>query len=199
MKTITDISDFIFIEDEPKKADIIFIPGGSYSELGEKAAKLWHNNYAPLILPSGKNSPLNNRFLKPSSKADIYTNVYETECDFFVDVLTKNDVNKEAILKEDKAENTYQNAFKSRELTDKLGLKIDTAIICCKNFHSRRCLMYYQWAYPETELLVCSSEVQGIRKDNWFTLEKGIDRVMNELMKSGEQFRNYIKEIGSRN
>ncbi len=199
MKTITDISDFIFIEDEPKKADIIFIPGGSYSELGEKAAKLWCNNYAPLILPSGKYSPLNNRFLKPSSKADIYTNVYETECDFFVDVLTKHDVNKEAILKEDKAENTYQNAFKSRELTDKLGLKIDTAIICCKNFHSRRCLMYYQWAYPETELLVCSSEVQGIRKDNWFTLEKGIDRVMNELMKSGEQFRNYIKEIGSRN
>lgn len=36
-----NISDFIFMEDVPKKADIILIPGGSYPSLPEKAAQLW--------------------------------------------------------------------------------------------------------------------------------------------------------------
>lgn len=31
IKIIDDTSNFIFLEDEPQKADIIFIPGGSYA------------------------------------------------------------------------------------------------------------------------------------------------------------------------
>ncbi len=42
MKYIDDITKFIFISDEPIKADIIFIPGGSYPEIAETAAKLWN-------------------------------------------------------------------------------------------------------------------------------------------------------------
>ena len=35
---IEQISEFIFAEDEPEKADIIFIPGNGYSQMAEKAA-----------------------------------------------------------------------------------------------------------------------------------------------------------------
>lgn len=53
MKIIDDISDFIFLQDEMQKVDIIFIPGGSHPELGEHAADLWKQGFAPKIMPSG--------------------------------------------------------------------------------------------------------------------------------------------------
>jgi hypothetical protein len=54
MRIINDISNFIFVQDEPQKVDIIFIPGGSYPEIAEEAAKLWCEGYSNIILPSGK-------------------------------------------------------------------------------------------------------------------------------------------------
>lgn len=53
---IEQISEFIFAEDEPEKADIIFIPGNGYSQMAEKAAALYGENYASFVLPSGKYS-----------------------------------------------------------------------------------------------------------------------------------------------
>lgn len=195
MRTVTDIANFIFLENNLEKADIILIPGGSYAESAEKAAELWNNKYAPIILPSGKYNPKRGYFPGPSSKAEKYNGTYVTECDFIQDVLLKNGVDESAILREENAESTYENAFKSREITDKLGLNINKAIICCKSFHARRCFMYYQWAYPASELIICPSDVQGINKNNWFESEKGIDRVMGELMKSGSQFKDYIMKF----
>ena len=40
MICLKDISEFIFICNEPKKADIIFVPGGSYPEIAEEAARV---------------------------------------------------------------------------------------------------------------------------------------------------------------
>lgn len=195
MKIIDDITNFIFLEDKPEKVDIIFIPGGSYAELAEKAAELWNSGYAPIILPSGKYSSKRGYFPKPSSKAEKYNGKYNTEWEFLKAVLIENGVDEKAILREDKAENTYENAFKSREVTDKLNIRINKAIICCKAFHARRCFMYYKWAYPDAEIIVCPSEVQGINRNNWFTTKNGVEKVMDELMKSGLQFKDYIREL----
>ncbi|WP_040327905.1 YdcF family protein [Clostridium ihumii] len=195
MKSIDDIGNFIFLEDKPERSDIIFIPGGSYSELGERAATLYQNGYANLILPSGKYNPKRGCFAGPSSKINIYNEEYKTEWEFFKGVLLKNNVDENAILKEDCAENTYENAFKSRQVTDELGLDIRKAIICCKSFHSRRSYMYYKWAYPETKLIMCTSDVNDIKKTNWFETDKGIEKVMNELSKCGSQFKSYFKEV----
>lgn len=192
MKTIDDITNFIFLENKPKQVDIIFIPGGSYAEIAEKAAELWACKYAPIILPSGKYNPKRGYFPKPSSKTEKYSDKYKTEWDFLKDVLLKNGVDESAILREDNAESTYENAFKSREITDRLDLQINTAIISCKAFHARRSLMYYKWAYPSIEIIICPSEVQGINRNNWYTTENGIERVMGELMRSGSQFKDYI-------
>ncbi|MBZ9635221.1 YdcF family protein [Clostridium sp. FP1] len=195
MKTIDDITNFIFLESNPKKADIIFIPGGSYAELAENATVLWKSGYAPLILPSGKYSVKRGHFPNPSSKAEKYNGTYNTEWDFLRDVLIENGVDENPILKEEDAQFTYENVFKSREITDKLNLHINKAIICCKSFHARRCYMYYKWAYPDTELIICPSVVQGINRDTWFTTENGVERVMGELMRCGSQLKDYIMEF----
>ncbi|MGV8981707.1 YdcF family protein [Clostridium sp.] len=195
MKTIDDITNFIFLKDNHEKVDIIFIPGGSYAELAESAAELLRNEYAPLVLPSGKYSVKRGYFPSPLSKSDKYTATYNTEWDFLRDVLIKNGVDESRILREDNAEFTYENAFKSREITDKLNLNINSAIICCKAFHARRCYMYYKWAYPNTKIIICPSEVQGINRNNWFTTEIGVERVMGELARCGSQLKDYIMEF----
>ena len=188
MRFIDDITNFIFIEDLPKKADIIFIPGGSYAEIAEKAALLWKKDYAPFILPSGKYSITKGYFPGPSSMTNIYNEKYTTECDFLTHVLLTNGVSEEAIIKDDSAEYTYQNAQNSRKMTDDLNLNIKTAIICCKAFHARRCLMYYELCYPDTEFIVCPSETQGINKSNWHKSDNGVRKVLGELQRCGNQF-----------
>lgn len=188
MNMIKDITSFIFIENELAEADIIFIPGGSFPEPTERAAALWMQGYAPYVLPSGKYSVKRGFFPGPRSKAEVYSDSYETEWHFLAEVLKKNGVPESAILKEAEAETTLENAFKSKELTDAMGLNIKKAIICCKAFHAKRCLMFYSWAYPDTEFIICPTETQNINRENWFTTAQGIDKVMGELSRCGGQF-----------
>ena len=55
-------TDYIFVEHPPAKADILFIPGSNAAALGERAAALWREGYAPVVIPSGKYSILTGRF-----------------------------------------------------------------------------------------------------------------------------------------
>lgn len=192
MNFIREITSFIFIEDKPKKADIIFVPGGSWPEPAEKAAKLWLNGYAPYILPSGKYSMSKGYFPGSMTKDQEYIGPYETEWEFMKEIALYYGVPESAIIKEDKAEWTKQNAFNSREVTDKYDLEINKAIICCKSFHAKRCLMFYSWAYPKTEFIVCPVDIEGITKYNWFKTESGIDNVMGELSRLGGQLKKAV-------
>ena len=189
---IREITSFIFVEDKIQKADIIFIPGGSWPEPTEKAAKLWLDGYAPYILPSGKYSMTRGYFPGTKSKGDKYNGVYETEWEFMKAVALSYGVDESAIIKEDKADWTKLNAFNSREVTDKYNLKIKKAIICCKSFHAKRCLMFYSFAYPETKFIVCPVDIEEINKSNWFKSDSGINKVMGELSRCGGQLKSAI-------
>lgn len=192
MKFIREITSFIFVEDEPQKADIIFVPGGSWPEPTEKAAKLWLGNYAPYILPSGKYSMSRGYFPGSMTKTEKYNKKYNTEWEFMEDIALSYGVDENSILKEDTATWTKENAFKSREITDKYNFEIKKAIICCKSFHAKRCRMFYSFAYPKTHFIICPVDIDGINKDNWFKTQSGIDYVMGELSRCGGQLKNAI-------
>jgi len=194
MDIIKDISNFIFVDNEPENADIIFIPGGSFPEPSERAATLWHNGFAPYILPSGKYSIKTGAFTGTKTKKELYGGNFDTEWDFMKYVLMKSGVDEKAIFEEKNANErgTVDNAFHSRAVTDSLGLTIKKAIICCKSFHARRCQMSYSWAYPGTEFLICPVDNRNIRKDNWFNDDSGIQTVMSELQKCGQYFKDVI-------
>ena len=185
---IEQISEFIFAEDEPEKADIIFIPGNGYSQMAEKAAALYGENYASFVLPSGKYSITVGKFGGVLSGQERYNGNYRTEWDFLKDVLIKNHVPDEVILKEDQATFTWENARFSREVTDKAEIEIKKALLCCKNYHARRALMYYQRASPEVEFRVCPCCVDGVTKENWMNSEEGIQSVLGEVQRIVTQF-----------
>lgn len=193
-KIISDISDYIFVSDEPQKVDAIFLPGGSFPEQPEYAAELYHKGFAKWLIPSGGVSVKLGRWQGVRSKADIYNGDYKSDCEFFTDVLLKNGVPRSAIIGENRSGHTRDNAFLSREVVDKAGIEIKTAMIICKAFHARRCLMLYQMAFPDVRLIVCPVHCYNITKNNWYESEKGIDRVLGELARCGNQFVADIKE-----
>lgn len=185
---IDDIGNFIFVENNLEKSDAIMIVGGSHPELGEKAAELWKQKYAPVVLISGGVSIKTGKFPGPRSKAEIYNKSYETEFDFFTDVLLKNDVPSSAIYGENKSSYTKENALFARQVAEENKLCINKAILICKAFHARRSLMFYQLAFPDTNFLISPIPGYGITKDNWYESDYGIQRVMGELTRCGNQF-----------
>ena len=185
---IKEVGDFVFLESEPERADIIFVPGNGYPQMAERAAELYKKGFAPLILPSGKYSITAGKFSGVLSEGQKYNDIYETEWDFLKSVLVRNGVPEEAVLKENQATYTWENAKFSRNVTDQSGLEIKKAIICCKTHHARRAFMYYQRAYPETEFLVCPCVVDGISRENWTETEQGVDAVTGEVSRIIHQF-----------
>lgn len=126
---LEDTENFIFVESKPEQADIILFR--------ETVIRRWQNRqpgcikkeWQPGCLPSGRYSVINQKFSGVLSKGDIYNGTYETEWEFLRDVLIKNGVPKERILREDMATFTYENAIYSRQVTDQAGLNIKKAIL----------------------------------------------------------------------
>ena len=187
-KFLKSSEEFIFAENKPEKSDIIFVPGNGYPQMAEKAAELFKKGMADWILPSGKYSVVNGKFSGVLEKSNVYDKEYGTEWEFLRDVLIKNGVPDQKILKEDQATFTYENAIYSRQVTDHAELEIERAILCCKSYHARRCLMYYQFVFPEIEFIVSPVITRGVSKENWYQSEYGICLVLKEVEHCGSQF-----------
>ena len=127
---LKNTEDFVFAENKPEKADIIFVPGNGFPEMAEKAASLYKEGYAPYVLPSGRYSITLGKFVGVQSKKELYDGNYETEWEFLKTVLMKNGVPEEAIFREDQATFTYENAIFSRQVTDLHRLPVKKAILC---------------------------------------------------------------------
>lgn len=188
---IDDITHFIFVENEPEPADAILIPGGSLAELPEEAAGLWKAKMATIVVPSGKYSIKTDFFHGARSQQDKYPGPYDTEADFYTAVLRGCGVDADAIIAEDKARYTQQNALFSSELLAEKKIVLKKAILCCKAFHARRCLMYYQIYFPDTVFLVdpvARTQEYDISADNWYQSAIGREKVFGELSRIGTQF-----------
>lgn len=187
---IRAVTEFIFVEDAPERADVILIPGSRKTEHAIRAAELYCAGYAPYVLPSGRYSTVNGCFGEiPERYRAEYPERYETECDFLRAVLMKNGVPEAAILREDQATYTWENALRSREVLASAGVKADTAILCCHAFHARRALLYYQAAMPQTRFIVCPTATPGYTREDWYLTPKGRDRVLGEVARLGSQVR----------
>ncbi|WJH33764.1 YdcF family protein [Paenibacillus sp. CC-CFT747] len=177
------ISDFMFFETEITPSDVILIPGGSHPQLMERAAELYHQGIAPYILPSG------------GATAHVQT----TEWEFLRNLGVERGVPSEAILKEDQAANTFDNAWLSRQALDRKGIHPGKVVLVCKNYHARRALLTYQFHFPKETIFQVSPVVDrtGTTKANWFQDEARIAYVMNELEKVGRYFRKAIYQTGT--
>ncbi|MBR4710584.1 MAG: YdcF family protein [Clostridia bacterium] len=183
---IRQVTRLVFVRDDPAPADIIFIPGSSHEQPCILAAEMHRQGFAPRILPSGRYGMGKDGFRIPP---------YESEWAWMSDLLRREGVPREAILREDQARCTWDNARLSREVCDRAGIQIRRALLCCRPFHARRALIYYQWAFPETELLCLPCREEGVCADDWFLTEAGRERVLGEVRRLGSQINRQLEEL----
>ncbi len=177
------ITELVFVETELEKSDVIFIPGGSHPQLVEKAADLYHQGLAQYILPSGGYN------LKLTS--------YKSEWAFFKETALQYNVPESAILKEDQAGNTFENADFSRSTLIDRGIEVKKAILVCKAYLSRRALLTYQQVFPDVTFFVAPVyDYRGISKDSWFLNRGHIHIVMGEVAKIGVYFEDQVAAWG---
>ena len=182
------VSDFIFVTHEPVKSDVIFVPGASHAEHALKAAELYHAGYAPFVLPAGRFSVTLGHFkgVSEAERAD-YPDEYVTEWHFLRAVRLRAGVPEDAILREDQSTFTWETALFSRRVTDAAGIRVQRALLCCRAFHARRALTYYQTAFPEADIRVCPAVTPGLGPEDWYLTEKGRRRVLGEVSRMGGQ------------
>ena len=190
MKFLRDITEFIFLEDLPEKADLIIVPGNTWPQPARRAAALYHEGMAPYIVVSGRYSKGQQTFAGAACEGDRYKGAYMTEADFLTDVLIREGVPETAVLQERKAEFTLENARYIRRLLEEKKRTVKKALICCQAFHARRCRMYFEYVFQDTdvEFLMCPAVTQGISRCSWMESQKGLDTVLGELRRCGEQF-----------
>ena len=186
------VSDFVFVEDAPAASDVILIPGNSSPVHALRAAELYHQGMARYLLPSGRYTKVVGHFagVDPAWR-EKYPGDYETEWAYLRAVLVDAGVPDAAILREDQATYTWKNAQLSRKVTDAMGLTVRRAILCCRSYHARRALLYYQAAFPETEIRVCAASVPGFNREDWYLTAEGRAMILGEVRRLGDQ----VKEV----
>ena len=180
------VTELAFVSDPPAQADVIFVPGSSHEGPLLRAAELFHRGLAPVILPSG---------LYAMGKDSFRIPPWESECDWMCSLLRREGVPESALLRENRARCTWDNARFSREVCDAAGRSIRRALICCRPFHARRARMYYQWAFPEAELLCVPCREEGVNRDDWFLTPEGRRRILGELRRLGDQINLQLEEL----
>jgi len=176
------ISEFIFVETVVEKSDIILIPGASCPQLMERAVELYNRGLAKYILPSGG--------------ANSKLTYYETEWDYLKTIGIQLGIPEKAILKEDQATNTFENAQLSWNVLQTLNIPIKNVILVCKAYHSRRALLTYKSIFPSNVNFYVSPVIdkRGITKENWFLSNYSVGTVMNEVVKIGSYFEDKIQK-----
>ena len=168
------INEFIFIEDEIKKPDIILIPGSSQEALAIKAAEIFKKYNVKYIVVSG------------------YFNekIQQTEARFLSEILIQLGVPSEKILLEETASNTLENAEKSFELLCKKNIAYENVVLVCKNYHAKRAKLTYEKIFKNHPISVVPViDDRNVYKDSWFNDEITTKLVISELHK----IKNYHK------
>lgn len=180
------VTRLVFVSDPPEKADAIFIPGSSHPEPVLLAASLYRQGLAPVVIPSGRYGIGKQRFACDG---------FDTEADWMASLLRDNGVPERAILADREATYTWENAKRSRGVCDRAGLFIRRGLLCCRPFHARRALMYYQTAFPEARWIACPSREDGVSAGDWYQTPEGRSRVLGEVRRLGDQINEQLEEL----
>ena len=189
MDTLTSfwraVTELVFIRDEPVPADVIFVPGSERRLHVDRAAELWKQGYAPWVLPSGCHA-IGQTLGIPDMPS---------EWAWMRRILLEQGVPDRVILREDRATYTWENAKFSRAVCDEHGLTVRRGLLCCKSYHARRALIYYQTAFPETVFSVCPADEPGFGPEDWFRTPEGRERILGEVRRLGDQITPQLKEL----
>jgi hypothetical protein len=164
--------DYLRLGNPVQLAECLLVFGGHDIGVAERAADLYAEGIAPLVVISG------------GSRAVPDGSDFATEADAIADVLLRRDIPKDAITLERLASNTSENFWLSSELLRDLGLDPQTFIVVHKPYTERRTLATARRRWPAKQVNVTS---QQISFDHYCARDIPIDRILSML--AGEALR----------
>ena len=128
-------------------ADAILVLGSHDTRVAERAAQIFLEGWAPLIVFSGHLGALTKERWNRS------------EAEIFAGVAASLGVPRERMLIEDRSTNTGENVAFTRELLSARGLVVSRAIAVQKPYMERRTLATFHARWPELHVIVTSPQI----------------------------------------
>jgi uncharacterized SAM-binding protein YcdF (DUF218 family) len=142
----TLLIDFLFYEEKPVQADVIILLSGEKEERGRmtKVAELYHAGYADKVLLTNATSPGSS-----------------------IEYAESFGIPREALLTENKATSTYENALYSKEIVLEQGF--ESALVVTSNYHMRRAKLAFERVFHDNgvSFTYVPYQPKSITRDSW--------------------------------
>lgn len=139
--------DYHVLNQKLEKSDCILSLGTHDLRVAERAAELYLEGYAPLVVFSGGLGKITK---------DIWS---ESEAERFAAVAINKGVPAEAILTENKSTNTGENILFTQQLLKEQNREVESFIVVQKPYMERRSLATFKVHWPEKKLSVTSPRI----------------------------------------
>ena len=159
-----------------RPADCIFALGSHDLRVADRAAELYFEGLAPLVIFSGGLGNVTR---------GIWT---ETEADQFAAIAIRKGVPENAILVENQSTNTGENILYTQQLLKEKNLDPRTFIVVQKPYMERRSFATFKKHWPDKELLVTSPQLSLLEYPNE---EIPMERVINIMVGDLQRIRIY--------
>lgn len=164
--------DYHHMYHDLKKSECILVLGSHDIRVAERAAELYFQEWAPILIFSGGLGRLTD---------GLWT---ETEADKFAQIALEKGVPKEAVLIENKSTNTGENIIFTQQLLKDKQLDPQTFIVVQKPYMERRSYATFKKHWPYKTLIVTSPQIPFSEyATNEIPLEKVINIMVGDLQR----------------
>ena len=147
-----------------KKSDCILVLGSHDLRVADRAAELYLEGWAPLVIMSG-------------GLGNLTKNMWtDTEADKFAAIAIQKGVPADNILIENRSTNTGENILFTRQLLEQKGLDPESFIVVQKPYMERRAYATFKKHWPDKKLLVTSPQMPF---DKYATEDIPLEKVIN--------------------
>ncbi len=162
-----------------EKADAIIAFGSYDPKVGEYAAQLFLDGYAPLLVFSGGQSDSTKLWDK-------------SEAETFFDIALEMGVPPDAMIIESQSSNSGENIIFTQKILQGRGIDITKAIIVQKPFMERRVYATLKKQWPQLDIIVTSPPKIDFQ---YYEQMLGFDRAVGDLLGDLERIKKY-PELG---
>lgn len=168
--------DYHHMQHQLEKADCILALGSHDLRVADRAAELYLQGWAPLVIMSG-------------GLGNLTQNMWtESEADQFAAIAIRKGVPEKAILVENKSTNTGENILFTQQLLQQKGLNPQKFIVVQKPYMERRSYATFKKHWPDKDLIVTSPQISFTDYPND---EIPLERVINIMVGDMQRIKEY--------
>ncbi|WP_405082779.1 YdcF family protein [Paenibacillus chitinolyticus] len=166
MIAVKNAGSFLVYTEEPVKSDVILVLSGDRGERTEKGAELYKNGVAPYLMFSG---------------GEVYRN--SRMADLMKEHAMELGVPEQAIVLEDRADSTYENAVFSKKVIEKHAFKSVTVV--SSDYHMRRVKLLFDRAFKDSgiRLHYAAAPDKNFTPRKWWGNNKSLMVTFTEYLK----------------